>query len=171
MIGEYTVKVAFLDRDGTINRDYPDDEWRNIRAPELLDGAAEAMRHLMALGYRIIIITNQYIIGEGFISLEQYESFTQRLLAELEARGVNVLDVFYCPHRRDSGCGCCKPMPGMVRAACEKYPQIDLAQSFFAGDSVADMQMAQACGLRFYGINLPCENSMDSLIKLKELLS
>ena len=165
------MKVAFLDRNGTINKDYPDDEWTAIRAPELLCGAAEAMRHLTSLGYRIIIITNQYIIGEGFISLAQYESFTQRLLAELEAEGISVLDVFYCPHRRDSGCDCCKPKWGMIRAACEKYPQIEPAQSFYAGDSTADMQMAQACGLRFYGINLPCENPIGSLMELKQLRS
>lgn len=165
------MKVAFLDRDGTINKDYPDAEWTAIRAPELLDGAAEAMRYLTSLGYRIIIITNQYIIGEGFISLAQYESFMRRLLTELEAEGVKVLDVFYCPHRRDSGCDCCKPRSGMIRAACEKYPQIELAQSFYAGDSMADMQMAQACGLCFYGINLPCENPIGSLSELKQLLS
>lgn len=31
------MKVAFLDRDGTINKDYPDDDWRNVLVPEILD--------------------------------------------------------------------------------------------------------------------------------------
>ena len=33
------MKVAFLDRDGTIVRDYPDDEWKRKTVPEVLDGA------------------------------------------------------------------------------------------------------------------------------------
>ena len=35
------MKVAFLDRDGTINRDYPDDIWSQIQYPEILPGAFE----------------------------------------------------------------------------------------------------------------------------------
>ena len=64
------MKIAFLDRDGTINKDYPDAEWTQIEDPEILPGAIEGMRELLARGYEIIVITNQYTIGEGLISLE-----------------------------------------------------------------------------------------------------
>ena len=33
------MKVAFLDRDGTIIKDYQDEEWRNISEPEFLEGS------------------------------------------------------------------------------------------------------------------------------------
>ncbi len=32
------MKIAFLDRDGTIIKDYPDREWANIKTPEFLEG-------------------------------------------------------------------------------------------------------------------------------------
>ena len=107
------MKVAFLDRDGTINRSFWTHEheggpeyWAGGDEPELLPGAAEGMRRLIARGYRIIIITNQYPIGEGGITQDFYDRFTEKLLAKLRAAGVDVLDVFFCPHRRDEGCAC-----------------------------------------------------------------
>ena len=41
------IKVAFLDRDGTINQDYPDKEWEKVKEPELLNGSIEEMQRLI----------------------------------------------------------------------------------------------------------------------------
>jgi len=155
------MKVAFLDRDGTINKSYwkpsgpkgSPEYWRGSEIPELLDGTLEGMRHLRAQGYEIIIITNQYPIGEGQITQEFYDSFMKKLLSMLREGGVEVKDVFFCPHRRDAGCSCCKPRPGMIQAALQKYPDIEMDKSFFAGDSEADAGIAAACHLPFYGVN------------------
>ena len=57
------MKVAFLDRDGTINKDYDDNDWKHINNPEILDGNIEGLKKLKYYGYEIIIITNQYIIA------------------------------------------------------------------------------------------------------------
>ena len=111
------MKAAFLDRDGTLCRDYPDAEWARVKEPELLPGAAAALRTLRALGYEIIIVTNQYTIGEGVITLAQYRAFADALLQRLRAASAEVLDTFYCPHARAAGCGCCKPRPGNWPAA------------------------------------------------------
>ena len=88
------MKVAFLDRDGTINRDYPDDIWIRIQDPEILPGAIQGMKYLKEKGYEIIIVTNQYIIGEGIISIEQYHEFNRKLLALLIENDISILDVF-----------------------------------------------------------------------------
>ena len=146
--------IAFLDRDDTISRDYPDGEWVGKREPELLAGAPEAMARLQRLGYELILVTNQYIIGEGFITQQDFERFHQRLLEKLEAFGVSVLDTFFCPHSRGSGCGCCKPEPGLILQALAKYPDIDLSRSFLAGDSWRDRELARRFSLEFYGVNM-----------------
>ena len=57
------IKVVFLDRDGTINKDYDDNVWKNINNPEILDGNIEGLKKIKYYGYIIIIITNQYIIA------------------------------------------------------------------------------------------------------------
>ena len=55
------LKIAFLDRDGTIIKDYPDEKWREIKEPEFLEGSIEGLKRLKEMGYDFIIITNQYL--------------------------------------------------------------------------------------------------------------
>ena len=165
------LKAAFLDRDGTIVRDYPDEVWASITAPELLPGAAEGLRRIRSCGYQIILVTNQYIIGEGVVTQAQYDAFTARLLALLRGEGVAVLDVLHCPHRRDAGCRCCKPRHGMIEQAYEKYPDIDRSRSFVAGDSPSDRGLAENAGLRFYGVGQEGESGIADLAALGRLLA
>ena len=72
------MKVAFLDRDGTIIADYPDAQWAHVQEPLFLDGAIDALRSIRAKGYAIIVVTNQYLIGEGFITPEQYQTLAEQ---------------------------------------------------------------------------------------------
>ena len=148
------MKVAFLDRDGTINRDYPDDIWIRIQDPEILPGAIRGMKCLKEKGYEIIIVTNQYIIGAGIISIEQYHEFNSKLLALLIDNDIRILDVFYCPHARDERCDCCNPQNGLIKQAIRKYPEINLEESFMCGDSLGDMKCAESVGLNFWGIGI-----------------
>ena len=171
------MKVAFLDRDGTINQSFWTHEheggpefWTGPADPILLPGTIEGLRHLRKAGCEIIIITNQYPIGEGQITQDFYDSFMEKLLSLLADEGIDVLDVFFCPHRRDSGCACCKPRPGMIHAALQKYPDIDMTQSFFAGDSAADEGIATVCHLPFYGVKRAGPNRIESLSDLTALI-
>lgn len=153
------MKVAFLDRDVTIVKDYPDREWVNIKTPEFLEGSIEALKYIKNKGFEIIIITNQYLIGEKIITLEGYQSFNDLFLKILKQNVVDILDVFYCSHARSENCECIKPNPGLINQALNKYPDIDLKESFYVGDSLCDMQLAESFNLMFYGINLPCKKS------------
>jgi len=49
----------------------------------LIDGSLEALKVHRRRGYQIIIITNQYLINEGIITLSQYREFTDKLLSIL----------------------------------------------------------------------------------------
>jgi len=168
------MKIAFFDRDGTIALDYPDSEWTSIENPVLMPYAVEALKHISDIGYQIIIITNQYIIGEGYITKKQYEDYNQKLLNILDENGISVLDVFYCPHARQENCDCCKPKTGMIEKAVKKYPNINLSESFIVGDSLSDIEMAQALGLFAYGIGIDFNygkyKRIESLRELKEVL-
>ena len=163
------MKIAFLDRDGTINRDHPDEAWRQIRCPEILPGSIQGMQYIEKQGYEIIIVTNQYIIGEGIISIEQYNDFNNKLLLQLRENGIVIKDIFYCPHARDAHCDCCKPGTGLIRQALNKYPDIDLTESFMCGDSLSDMSCAESMGLKFFGIELG-ERRISSLSDLYGLI-
>ena len=168
------MKIAFFDRDGTISLDYPDDEWSHIDTPILMPYAIEAMQHVIKIGYKIVILTNQYIIGEGFITQEQYESYNKKLLSLLKEKDIDILDVFYCPHKRADNCTCCKPRTGMIDNALKKHPQIDLADSFIVGDSLCDMQLAKNMNIKSYGIKQDFaykkHQKIENLKELKEKL-
>ncbi len=92
------MRVAFLDRDGTLVPEQPDDAWSTLDRLEPIPGTTDALRRLRLLGYELILITNQYPIGEGALSQAWYDELAQGVLDAFTEKGVDVLDVFYCPH-------------------------------------------------------------------------
>jgi D-glycero-D-manno-heptose 1,7-bisphosphate phosphatase len=143
---------AFLDRDGTLIAECPDEAWRDRTEADLLPGVAEALRCLLENDFHLVIVTNQYLIGEGFISESDYRALTEKLVAHLGVAGVVLTDVLHCPHVRWVQCGCRKPATGMVRTALERHGPMDRLRSFVVGDSDCDMQLAQKLGLRGFHI-------------------
>ena len=146
------MKVAFLDRDGTIVKDYTDIEWRDVDTPEFLDGSIEGIHKLIDLGYEIIIITNQYLINDGIISIQEYKRFTEKMMGRFSEEKIRILDIFYCPHSKKETCKCYKPASGLIEAAMQKYPEIDISYSIMIGDSICDMELAEHFKMIFYGI-------------------
>ena len=144
--------AAFLDRDGTLIEDYPDEQWSGRRAPVWLPGALEAVRELDLLGYRIVIITNQYIIGEKFITRDDYEALTKAMRAALRAAGVRNVAIFHCPHPRWEPCACSKPGRGLIDQALADQPHLDLTTSVLVGDSDTDVALGLDLGIRTFGI-------------------
>ena len=145
------MKVAFLDRDGVINKEKH--YVHKIADFEFVPGVIQAMRKLCSMGYRIIIVTNQAGIAKQIFTESDYWRLTKWYLKTLSAEGVDVLDVFYCPHHLEGivekyrlDCCCRKPKPGMFKQACIKH-DIDLSQSFLVGDKLSDLHAGSAAGI------------------------
>jgi D-glycero-D-manno-heptose 1,7-bisphosphate phosphatase len=138
------MKVAFLDRDGVINKDtgytYKIDDF------EFIEGCIEALRIFHEKNYKIIIVTNQSGIGRGYYSEAEYQKLTNWYCDQLLAQGITITDVFHCPHSPESLCDCRKPNAALILQAAKKYP-IDLSESFIVGDKFSDLQAGQAAGL------------------------
>ncbi len=147
------MKIAFLDRDGTINKDYPDGDWKDRTTPEILAGSIEGLLLLQELGYEIIIVTNQYIINEGIITIMQYHDFQHNLLKLLKSYNIEILDTLFCPHTDMDSCNCKKPKTGLIDLALKKHPNIELPNSIYIGDSICDQELASQFELNFFGIN------------------
>src|SRR4051794_11393725 len=112
-------KAAFLDRDGTLIFDpgYLHDPAQ----VQLLPAAADAVAALRDAGYHPVIITNQSGVGRGYYALDAVHAVNQRmaaLLAELHPSAI-VRDFYICPHAPDDGCGCRKPLPGLLLQAAD----------------------------------------------------
>ena len=104
-------RVVLLDRDGTIiiDRHYLADP----RGVELIEGAAEGLRRLAALGLGLVVVTNQSAIGRGRLDVEGLERIHRELSRLLADRGVRLDGIFWCPHRPEDDCDCRKPRSGM----------------------------------------------------------
>lgn len=163
------MKVAFFDRDGTIIDDYPDNKWTEIRRPVFIEGAIQTLKEVINAGYKIIIITNQYIINEGYITIDQYLDITEQMLTELERHSIEVHDIYYCPHAKAENCYCMKPRTGMIRRSLKEYPDINLSESFMVGDSTVDIELAINMNMRGYGIGVGSEYRDSRIIQIDKI--
>jgi len=140
-----TIKTIFLDRDGVINKEV--NYLFKILDFEFIDGIFDACHHFQKLGYKIIIVTNQSGISRGFYSKSDYQLLTKWMLNQFENNGIQILDVFYCPHDPKSNCKCRKPKPGMLMKAKNKY-NTDMNNSWMIGDKEDDIQAAVYAGIK-----------------------
>lgn len=163
------MKIAFFDRDGTIIEDYPDHEWTGIEHPVFIEGSINTLKEVIKKGYKIIIVTNQYIINEGYITIEQYHHINNQMINELKAQEIELLDIFYCPHGKDEGCTCIKPRIGMIMEAASKYPEIKLEECFMIGDSIVDVELAINMGIKGFGIGIGSNHKQKNIYELNTI--
>ena len=123
-------KIAFLDRDGTISKEYSDEEWKNINTPILLNNSIKGLKIIKDLGYEIIILTNQNLIADGIISYKQYEDYNNKNINKLEDNNISILKTYCCPHNDLDNCNCKKPKTGMIDLCLDEY-NIDLTNSLY----------------------------------------
>ncbi|MEQ1544220.1 D-glycero-beta-D-manno-heptose 1,7-bisphosphate 7-phosphatase [Methyloglobulus sp.] len=137
---------VLMDRDGVINVD--SDEF--IKSPEEwipIAGSLEAIALLNKQGYDVVVISNQSGIARGLFdetTLTKIHEKMHRLLAE---KGGEIAAIYYCPHGPDSLCNCRKPKPSLLKRFAEER-NIDLTTVSFIGDSLRDIQAAQAVGAK-----------------------
>ncbi|MFA4989779.1 MAG: D-glycero-beta-D-manno-heptose 1,7-bisphosphate 7-phosphatase [Candidatus Omnitrophota bacterium] len=141
-------KAIFLDRDGVINR-YPGDKLyvTSLKKFYFLPGAKEAIAQLTRAGFKIFIASNQAGVGRGIYARRTLEAITRKMLLEIEKGGGKISKVYYCLHRRDAGCSCRKPRPGLLKKAAQEF-KFNLKNSCFVGDTLRDVLTARAAGCK-----------------------
>lgn len=145
--------ALFVDRDGTIieNKHYLADPDQ----VELIEGAAAALKQAHALGYKIVVVSNQSGVARGYHSIDDVERVNARMLELLAAEGAGVDALYYCPHHARKGlveqfriaCDCRKPGAGMGETAALDLG-IDLRKSVVVGDSLVDVNLGRVLGAR-----------------------
>ena len=138
-------KVIFLDRDGTINKDFGYVYQKSKL--EFLPGVIEALHLLKDAGYKLIIITNQSGIGRGYFSLNDYNEFNQYMIEELKKLNIEIDKVYYCPHTDEDKCNCRKPNIGLFENAIKEY-NVDIENSYVIGDNERDLSVCDKYNLK-----------------------
>lgn len=135
-------KIILVDRDGVINRKAPRGEyitrWEDF---EFLEDNIQGLQYLANQGYQFVLISNQAGIGRKVMTREQLDHIHHNMVDVLKKRGIDILDIFVCPHHWEDDCSCRKPKPGMLYKAAQKF-QLKLDDTFFIGDDPRDCQAA-----------------------------
>ncbi|UCH14873.1 MAG: HAD family hydrolase [Bacteroidales bacterium] len=145
-------KAIFLDRDDTLIEDPG-----YINSPDqvkLLEGVAEALIELRAMGYMLIVVSNQSAVARGIVSEKVLSEIHDRLSQLLNEQGAYLDRIYYCPYhpdgvvpqyRKESDWR--KPNPGMLLAAADEM-DIDLNQSWSIGNSSSDVEAGLQAGCK-----------------------
>ena len=140
------LRVAFVDRDGVINRDR-DDYVKSVAEFEFLPGSPEALARLHESGWMIVLVSNQAAIARGIITQDELDRITDVLRNGVEAAGGKIDAIYYCPHRPEDNCDCRKPLPGMILRASSDLG-IDPKAAVFVGDAERDIRAGKAAGCK-----------------------
>ena len=162
-------RALFVDRDGTIMVD------KNfISAPDEIEfepGSMQALRLAKAMGFKLVVLSNQSGVARGFFGLDTVERVNERFLLILSAEGVQVDALYFCPHFANGTvdefaieCDCRKPAPAMAeKAACRLG--IDLRKSYVIGDKIDDVNLGRVIGARSFLVRTGHGREQEQLFK------
>ena len=142
----------FLDRDGVINEEIG--YLSKSAEVRFIPGIFSLCRTAQALGYRLMVVTNQAGIARGYYTEADFHVLMDWMRARFQDEGVILDAVYFCPFHPEHGIGAYrrehedrKPGAGMLRQGARDF-DLSLAQSVMVGDRCSDVAAAHAAGLR-----------------------
>jgi histidinol-phosphate phosphatase family protein len=106
------------------------------------------------MGYQTIIISNQPGIAKGHYDINEFNKIKQKMERNLFQYNIKLDGQYYCLHHPDAKifqyrkiCECRKPGVKNFVDAVTKH-DVDVKKSFFIGDGIADMQLANRVDCR-----------------------
>jgi HAD superfamily hydrolase (TIGR01662 family) len=148
-------RAVLFDRDGTLVHDVPyNGDPAKVRP---VAGARAAVERLRSNGLRVGVASNQSGVARGLLTAAQVSAVN----AAIDER-IGPFDTWQvCVHGPDDGCGCRKPLPGLIRSAAENLG-VSPQQCVVIGDIGADAEAARAAGAR--SILVPTEVTLSQEI-------
>lgn len=139
-------RVVFVDRDGTLIEEPPDEKIDRLDKIKLLPGVIPALLELRRAGLALVMVTNQDGLGTPSLPTADFEQSHRFVLDLFASQGIVFDAVFVCPHFKHDDCACRKPKLGMVEEYVRAHP-LDLARSFMVGDRDTDLEFAEKLGI------------------------
>lgn len=134
--------TLFIDRDGTLIEEPPDEQVDSFQKLRLTAGVVPALLRLHDAGYRFVMITNQDGLGTAAYPQQDFDGPQNLLLQILESQGIVFDDILICRHLPSDGCACRKPGTALVDGYIARRP-IDRARSHVIGDRDTDLELAE----------------------------
>jgi len=146
-------RVLFVDRDGTLIEEPPDEQVDDLAKIRFLPGVFAALQRLTAAGFRLVMVTNQDGLGTASFPRERFELAQDFVVRAFASQGLTFDAFCICPHRPADNCSCRKPKLGLVQDYLSST-RIDLASSAMIGDRATDLEFARNLGVKGLRVQL-----------------
>jgi D-glycero-D-manno-heptose 1,7-bisphosphate phosphatase len=156
-----------VDRDGVLVHAVQHGDW--VHGPLALDEfrmfahIGEPIRKLRDAGFLIVLATNQPAIARGQLSWQTLNEMHRRLQEAVSFDAIKV-----CPHTDSDRCHCRKPKPGLLLDAASEL-NLDLAKSYFIGDTDRDVEAAKGAGVTPILIDAPYNQNLPVAMRVRNL--
>lgn len=142
-------KVLFIDRDGTLIKEYPPtyqiDSWEKL---EFYPYAFKYMNHIAEeLDYELVMVSNQDGLGTNKFPEEEFLPIHEHILKSFENEGVTFAAIHIDRSMPEDNEPTRKPGIGMLLEYLDK-DKYDIENSFVIGDRITDVQLAKNLGCK-----------------------
>ncbi|HEY6893714.1 MAG TPA: histidinol-phosphatase, partial [Rhodanobacteraceae bacterium] len=140
-------KILFVDRDGTLIEEPPDEQIDAYEKLRFVPGAIGALARLVEAGYELVMVTNQDGLGTERFPQASFDGPQRLLLDVLASEGVRFREIIvdrtlpadHAPTRK----------PGVALVRHYLAPGVlDRARSAVVGDRATDLEFAANLGVR-----------------------
>ncbi|HEV2621623.1 MAG TPA: bifunctional histidinol-phosphatase/imidazoleglycerol-phosphate dehydratase HisB [Frateuria sp.] len=140
-------KILFVDRDGCLIVEPPDEQIDSYDKLDLVPGVIGALQRCMAAGYELVMVTNQDGLGTPSFPEEAFRGPQDLLLRILASQGIVFGEVLVDRSFAHEGLNTRKPGVGLLRhyLADDGWSR---AASAVVGDRESDLQLAANLGVR-----------------------
>jgi len=145
--------VLFVDRDGTLVEEPPDEQVDSLEKVRFMPGVFAALTQAVRSGYRLVMVTNQDGLGTPSFPTPAFEGPQRFIIDAFRSQGIEFDAVLVCPHFKDDGCSCRKPRTALVEEYLRTH-ETDLSSSAVVGDRETDLELARNLGIRGLRIRL-----------------
>lgn len=138
-------KILFIDRDGTLITEPPDEQIDSVEKFALQPNVISALLQLQQAGYELVMVTNQDGLGSEKYPTEKFDTIQKLLLDIFKSQNIYFKDILICPHFSQENCECRKPKLGLLIDYL-RNEKIDFANSYVIGDRQTDIDLAKNLG-------------------------
>lgn len=154
-------RILFVDRDGTIIHEPPDEQVDSFEKVRFVDDAITALHTLQSAGWELVMVTNQDGLGTDSFPEQHFAGPHQLVLDVLESQGVTFSAIHVDRSFEHENEPTRKPGVGMLLGY---LPDLDRENSYVIGDRESDEQLGRNLGVDSFRIG-PDGHSWKSILE------